>query len=304
MNFKENKTLISIIVIIFSIVLVGGGYLFVKKACVEDIKEKYREDIEALKEIADFEKIDCNPFSRSVEITNIKAKDGSFVIRRVEFSKFKEDKELKVPLSLRMRAEGVKTKDENGLTEGDIDILYNLDLEKKQMNLDIDISEKNEGIYNINILLGNIDRDTIKILNEVAKKNKLKGNENLNENLDFIMALGNISIERLHFEFENRGVLDKILEEDAKNRNMSVDELKEEMIADINKSLKEKNLSEDTRKFFIAFRDLIEGKRKKISFTIVKKGNTDTSLMKILSLIMISPDPLKEFNNMFKIEIN
>ncbi len=304
MNLKKNKTLISIVVVILSIILVGGGYLFVKKACVEDIKEKYKEEIEALKEIADFEKIDCNPFTRSVEISNIKAKDGSFSVKTLILSNYKEDKELKVPISLSMKFKGFKTKNEGKVYKGDINIFYNLDLKNEKLKLDTDIHIKDEGVYKISFLFGNVSKDKIKILNNIAQNSKSLNNQNINENLDFIMALGSMNIEKVYFGIIDEGLVNKVLKKVADEKGSTVDDVKREVIADINRALKEENLSESDKRLFTVFKELIEGKRKKIAFTIERKEGTDTSIMKILTLMTLSPEPLQELKKMFKIEVD
>ncbi len=303
MNFKENKTLISIIAIIFSIVLIGGGYLFVKKACIEDIKEKYKEDIEALKEIADFEKIDCNPFSRSVEITNIKAKDGSFSIEKLTLSNYEEDKKLKIPISLKIKAIGLETKDKNRLYKGNIVIAYKLDLKKEKLKINTNINITDEGKYTFNLEFGNVGEENVKILSEVAKSKNLDNND-INKNLDFLLALGSITLEKIYLKVEGKEFINRLLKDIANKEGITVEEAKREMINKINISLVDENLSEEEKNYLKTFKDYIKGKRNSISFIITKKDGTDTSLMKIFSLIMISPDPLKEFNNMFKIEIN
>ncbi len=303
MNFKENKTLISIIAVIFSIVLIGGGYLFIKKACVEDIKEKYKEDIEALKEIADFEKIDCNPFSRSIEITNIKAKDGSFSIEKLNFLNYEEDEKLKIPISLKIRAIGLETKDKNRLYKGDVFIAYKLDLKKEKLKINANINITDEGKYTFNLEFGNVGEKNVRILNEVAKSKNLDNND-INKNLDFLLALGSITLEKFYLKVEGKKFVDKFLKDIAKKEGLTIEETRKKLIEGINQSLMKENLSEDEKKFLKNFKDYIEGNRNSISFIITKKDGTDTSLMKIFSLIMISPDPLKEFNNMFKIEIN
>lgn len=305
MNFKQNKALISIILGVLLIVIAIGGYIYVKKSCVAEIQEKYKDEIKALKEVANFDEIDCNPFSKSVTITNIKGKDGKLFIKKLEFSKYKEDKELNIPLSLTIKAEGVKAKDNKGkIEEGDIELSYSLNLEKEQMNTSMGISVKNEGKYQIDILFGDIDKDTIKILNEFAKKNNVNQNVNPEKNLDFIMALGKISVEKLRFSFEDRGIIKKILEDEAKSKGVSVEEVKKEIIADVDKTLQDKSLPEDTKKFLIAFKELIEGKRKKLTFTLVKNEGTDTSIMKIFSVFMLTQDPLKEFDKMFTVKVD
>ncbi len=304
MNFKKNKTLISIVAVIISIVLIGGGYLFVKKACVEDIKEKYKEEIEALKEIADFEKIDCNPFTRSVEVNNIKAKDGSFSVKTLTLSNYKEDKELKVPISLSMKFKGIKTKNEGKVYKGDINIFYNLDLKNEKLKLDTDVHIKNEGIYKISFLLGNVSKDKIKILNNIAKKSKNLDNQNINENLDFIMALGSMNIEKVYFEIKDEGLVNKVLKNMADKKGLTVDDIRREVIVDINRALMDENLSEGDKKLFTVFKELLEGKRKKMAFTIVRREGTDTSIMKILTLMTLSPEPLQELKKMFNIEVD
>ena len=201
MNLKEKKVLIPIILGILLIVVAIGGYIFAKKACVANIEEQYKEELQALKEIANYDDIDCNPFSKSVSIKNIKAKDGELFIKEIVFSKLNEDKELNIPLSMSIKAKGVKAKDENGeVQEGDVDLSYKLDLKKEEMDFSMGVSVKNEGKYKIDILFGDIDRDTLKILNEAIKDKNLQ-NKKPEENLDLIMTLGKISIKKFKFSF-------------------------------------------------------------------------------------------------------
>ena len=304
MNLKGKKVLIPIILGVLLIVIAIGGYIFAKKACVANIEEQYKEELQALKEIADYDDIDCNPFSKSVSIKNIKAKDGKLFIKELVFSKLNEDKELNIPLSMSIKAKGVKAKDENGeIQEGDVDLSYKLDLKKEEMDFSMGVSVKNEGKYKIDILFGDIDRDTLKILNESMKDKNLQ-NKKPEENLDLIMTLGKISIKKFKFSFEDMGIIKKILEDDAKKRGLTVEDVKKELVADIEKTLQDKTLPEDTKKFLVAFKELIEGKRKRLSFTLIKNEGTDTSIMKIFSAIILSPDPVKEFNKMFTVKVD
>jgi len=304
-NLNQKKIIITSISIISILVLLIGGYFALKSVCKQKLLTDYKDIFKGLKEIATYEEVDCEPLSQSLIIKDIKLKKDigqkdlklqSIFIKELVISNIKKDKELQTIVSASLKLKGIKIKDKNETLEGDVLYKFAYDKDKSKLNINFYSDVYKKFALELGFSFGNVSKELIKeLINDKDKKDI-----NVNKYMPFILG---ITIDKIHIKYQDKGYMQYILEQIAKEQNLSVEEQKKMVIENIDEELK-KAKTDLERKFLEKFKALVEGKDKTVIIEITKKDGANTSLSTLMMAFMgSSEDTVNTIFNLFDIKI-
>ncbi len=269
-----------LILLSIAVLLVGGGIwvadFYADKKAEEKIIEFFGEEYVREGKVR-FSKVDHNLFTGETVIENVELEEGErkFIVERIVIKEFSDTSGDIYFYGA--REEGYK---DELFEKLDIHLAYKVEPEKGKLIIeDISVSQENLFLLQLSLILGNYDH-------RFWERFKDKEDYSETEALRIASEMASLKLERATLRFVDMGFKNKLLEEEARKRRKTIEEVRREIIRELEER-KLKAKEEFTKEFYDALIKFIrEGKE------IVAEVNPEEPLkfQDIFFLFMISKD--------------
>ncbi|WP_457626105.1 hypothetical protein [Persephonella sp.] len=286
---KLNLALISTLLIIF---ISAGAYLTAKYFG----EKKFRETAEVyldqagLKDkvlVSDYE---YNPITgvgvlKDVRLVDYSTKELIFKkIDRIELRKYELDEKTKIPLKVDIAAYGLTAQlRENGDTvKGELFSVYSYDPEKKQLEVEkIEVIFPNFFEVRTSFSFGNLNKELVEKLIELGKEQP--SNPHTADLMLVYSRLLQVKPEFFHFEFADRGIVQKFIEEEAKKSGKKPEDLKKKILEELKKS-KTRAKTEFEKKLIDGMIQTVSSGNVRFIFQV--KSKKDVTLQDVIAMVI------------------
>ncbi|SNZ10117.1 hypothetical protein SAMN06265182_1740 [Persephonella hydrogeniphila] len=286
---KLNLAVISTLLIIF---ISAGAYLTAKYFGEKRFKETAELYLQqaGLKDKVIVSDYEYNPITgvgvlKDVKLIDYSSKELIFKkIDRIELRKYEVDKKTEIPLKVDIAAYGLvaELKENGDKLRGEIFSVYSYDPEKKQLkieNLEVRFPQFFE--VKTSFSFGNLDKELLQKLIELGKERP--SNPHTGDLMLLYSRLLQVKPEFFHFEFADRGIVQKYITEEAKKSGKKPEDLKKKIITDLERS-KAKASTEFEKKLIDGLIQTVKNGNVRFIFQI--KSKKDVTLQDVIAMVM------------------
>jgi len=222
---------------------------------------------------------------KDIEIRDYSTKEYTVNrIKKIELRKYELDKETDIPLKADIAVYGISVhiKKDGSKLVGDVFSKYLYDPEKAKLELkNLEVRFRDFFDVKTAFTIGNISKDLMEKLVKLGKERP--SNPHTGDMMILYSKLLQIKPEYFHFEYAEQGMINKLIENDARKKGLKPEDLKKRIIKDLERS-KDKLKSDFEKKFVNGFMYMVQEGRGK--FVVDIKAKKDVTLQDIIAMLM------------------